>query len=68
MREHPNALVLGSREFTGEVPFKSRWGNRITRFVYALASGVHIGDTQTGSARYSGVGDSDNGDHRRRTL
>ena len=48
MREHPNALVLGSREFTGEVPFKSRWGNRITRFVYALASGVHIGDTQTG--------------------
>ena len=48
MREHPNALVLGSREFTGDVPFKSRWGNRITRFVYALASGVHVSDTQTG--------------------
>ena len=48
LREHPNALVLGSRQFTGEVPFKSRWGNRITRFVYALASGVHVGDTQTG--------------------
>ena len=46
MREHPNALVLGSREFTGDVPFKSRWGNRITRFVYALASGVHVSDTQ----------------------
>ena len=48
LREHPDALVLGSRQFTGEVPFKSRWGNRITRFVYALARGVHVGDTQTG--------------------
>lgn len=46
--EHPDKLVLGSREFTGDVPFKSRWGNRITRAVYALASGVHVGDTQTG--------------------
>ena len=48
LHEHPDALVLGSRQFTGDVPFKSRWGNRITRFVYALASGVHVGDTQTG--------------------
>lgn len=46
--EHPNTLVLGSRQFTGNVPFKSRWGNRITRAVYALASGVHVFDTQTG--------------------
>ncbi len=48
LHEHPDKLVLGSRAFTGDVPFKSRWGNRITRFVYALASGVHVGDTQTG--------------------
>lgn len=48
LHEHPDKLVLGSREFTGDVPFKSRWGNRITRFVYALASGVHVRDTQTG--------------------
>lgn len=48
MGEHPDTLVLGSREFTGDVPFKSRWGNRITRAVYALASGVHVRDTQTG--------------------
>ena len=48
MEENPSALVLGSREFTGEVPFKSRWGNRITRAVYALASGIRVGDTQTG--------------------
>ncbi len=48
MNEHENTLVLGSREFTGNVPFKSLWGNRITRAVYALASGVRVGDTQTG--------------------
>ena len=48
MDQHENTLVLGSREFTGNVPFKSLWGNRITRAVYALASGVKVGDTQTG--------------------
>lgn len=48
LEEHPDDLVLGSREFTGEVPWKSRWGNRITRVVYHLASGVKVGDTQTG--------------------
>ena len=46
--EHPDTLVLGSRRFTGDVPFKSRWGNRITRTVYGLASGVRVYDTQTG--------------------
>ena len=46
--EHPDTLVLGSRRFTGDVPFKSRWGNRITRAVYGLASGVRVYDTQTG--------------------
>lgn len=48
LHEHPDKLVLGSRTFTGEVPVKSRWGNRITRLVYALASGIHVSDTQTG--------------------
>ena len=44
----PDHLILGSRKFTGKVPFKSRWGNAITRFVFALASGVKVYDTQTG--------------------
>ena len=48
MDQNENTLVLGSRAFTGNVPFKSLWGNRITRAVYALASGVKVGDTQTG--------------------
>ena len=46
--ERPGTLVLGSRAFDGDVPFKSRWGNAITRQVFAIASGVKIRDTQTG--------------------
>ena len=44
----PEKLVLGSRQFTGNVPFKSRAGNAITRFVFALSTGIKIFDTQTG--------------------
>ena len=47
-RENPGALVLGSRKFEGDVPFKSRWGNAITRQVFAIASGAKVYDTQTG--------------------
>ena len=47
-RDNPGALVLGSRKFEGEVPFKSRWGNAITRQVFAIASGAKVYDTQTG--------------------
>lgn len=48
MGQNPTALVLGSRAFKGNVPFKSRAGNAITRVVYSLASGIRIYDTQTG--------------------
>lgn len=41
-------LVLGVRFFTGKVPLRSRFGNSITRFVFALLTGKHISDTQTG--------------------
>lgn len=47
-RQNPGALVLGSRKFEGDVPFKSRWGNAITRHVFAAASGAKVYDTQTG--------------------
>ncbi len=48
LKQHPDALVLGSRKFTGKVPFKSKYGNAITRYVFAAASGQMIYDTQTG--------------------
>ncbi len=46
-------FVIGSRKFTGEVPFKSKYGNKLTIAAYALASGVKIGDTQTGLRGFS---------------
>ncbi|OWA37668.1 glycosyl transferase family 2 [Saccharibacillus sp. O16] len=46
---HPSAgMVLGSRKFTGSVPLRSRFGNRVTRSVFAAATGGSVYDTQTG--------------------
>ncbi|MDR1796420.1 MAG: bifunctional glycosyltransferase family 2/GtrA family protein [Clostridiales Family XIII bacterium] len=42
-------LVLGARCFEGRgVPFKSKWGNRITSSVFYLQTGIRHIDTQTG--------------------
>jgi len=42
-------LVLGVRDFHSEiVPFKSKWGNRITSGVFQLSTGLKCADTQTG--------------------
>lgn len=49
----PDALVLGSRRFTGNVPFKSRAGNAITRAVFRFCTGVRVYDTQTGLRAFS---------------
>lgn len=45
---NPGALVLGSRRFTGKVPFRSLAGNAITRAVFRVSTGVGVYDTQTG--------------------
>lgn len=46
---NPDCLILGVRDFSkSQVPFKSRWGNRITRLVFRWAVGVYCSDTQTG--------------------
>lgn len=45
---HPDSLILGSRALTENVPLRSKFGNTVTRFVYRLASGVRVHDTQTG--------------------
>lgn len=41
-------IVLGSRRFTGKVPARSRFGNAVTRSVFALTTGNKVYDTQTG--------------------
>lgn len=43
-----DALVLGGRAFTGEVPLRSRFGNAISRVLFRAAGGQHVHDTQTG--------------------
>ena len=43
------SLILGSRDFNGkEVPFKSRYGNKLTSLVFRLLYGTRVCDTQTG--------------------
>lgn len=48
LQREPNALVLGVRGFTGNVPARSRIGNAITRWIVRLLIGQSLTDTQTG--------------------
>ena len=45
---HPDSLVLGARRFEGRVPFRSRFGNIVTKRVLQLLVGTNLHDTQTG--------------------
>ncbi|MFF1253268.1 GtrA family protein [Pseudarthrobacter sp. NPDC058329] len=45
-------MVLGSRNFTGDVPARSRLGNTATKALFTLATGERIPDTQTGLRGY----------------
>lgn len=47
-----DAIVLGARHFAGDVPFRSRFGNDVTRAVFRLATGIRLQDTQTGLRGY----------------
>ncbi|MBC7928510.1 MAG: bifunctional glycosyltransferase family 2/GtrA family protein [Bryobacteraceae bacterium] len=48
LSESPHSLVLGTRQFNGSVPMRSRFGNSLTRRVFQLATGTPVADTQTG--------------------
>lgn len=46
---HPNSFILGCRDFMQDnVPFKSRYGNLITRNICKYLCGISVSDTQTG--------------------
>ncbi len=47
------ALVLGVRAVGREMPTRSRLGNKITRNVFRMVSGVAVSDTQTGLRAFS---------------
>lgn len=49
LREQAPSLILGTRDFNGRsVPFKSRFGNKLTSLVFHVLYGVRVCDTQTG--------------------
>lgn len=46
-------MILGRREFTNisskkDIPFRSRFGNRLTKIVFNFLCNINISDTQTG--------------------
>ncbi|MFT3951360.1 MAG: bifunctional glycosyltransferase family 2/GtrA family protein [Oscillospiraceae bacterium] len=50
---NPGALLIGARAFSGKIPLRSKFGNTVTRYVFAFASGVRVSDTQTGLRAFS---------------
>lgn len=51
--ENPDSFIVGGRLFSGKVPWKSRAGNSITRWVFKMSTGVSVHDTQTGLRAFS---------------
>lgn len=45
---HRHELILGVRTFCENTPWKSRFGNQLTRFIFKLLIGQALQDTQTG--------------------
>ncbi len=48
LQKKSRALVIGARQFDGEVPLRSRFGNTLTRSVMRAVTGQKLTDTQTG--------------------
>ena len=47
-QEIQDGVVLGSRQFDGKVPLRSRFGNDATKFLYRLFNNKKLHDNQTG--------------------
>ena len=51
--DHPNDLILGVRDFSaGDVPFRSKMGNNLTKAIFRVLCRIRISDTQTGLRGY----------------
>jgi len=49
LRQHPTEFILGVRSFDDtKIPFRSRFGNKLTNLVFRFLCGMNIKDTQTG--------------------
>ena len=51
--QHPNELVIGKRVIKKQTPIRSKIGNSITRWIYRIATGSNVYDTQTGLRCFS---------------
>ena len=49
----PGTLILGTRTIDGNIPWKSRIGNQITRRVFQFTTGIKVSDTQSGLRAFS---------------
>lgn len=43
-----DGFILGTRDFKGSIPLRSRVGNSLSRFVFAVAAGYYLSDNQSG--------------------
>lgn len=49
MLSNPHNIILGARDFSqSDVPARSKFGNKLTSFIFKTACGLNISDTQTG--------------------
>lgn len=49
MVNNPDKIILGARDFSKDnVPARSKFGNKMTSFIFKVAIGLKINDTQTG--------------------
>ena len=53
VKGNKSKIILGARHFTGKIPFRSIFGNKLTSMVFLLAKGKKITDTQTGLRGFS---------------
>ena len=47
-KNQPNGLVMGIRSFDNGVPWRSQFGNNLTRRIFQLFTRIDLHDTQTG--------------------
>ncbi|MES2197252.1 MAG: glycosyltransferase [Pseudomonadota bacterium] len=48
LQTRPSEVIFGSRDFKRDVPFRSKVGNIISRYIYRFLIGLNLSDTQTG--------------------
>ena len=51
--QHPREFVIGKRMIRKQTPIRSKIGNSITRWIYRIATGSNVYDTQTGLRCFS---------------